>query len=187
MEKTNIVLSVLVGILLLVVGGLAGYLSNKPVEATPIVVLNQTVDTSAIDAKISELDAKISSLEEFEVEADEKLQNDTAKNLVSDEMSEKSFKKAIMALLNNNSIQNMTVKEYKDLTIVSSVIEDVELNGNNAEVETTIKVTGFNDGDDEDDFKVRLVVVFNIEGLDVDEIDEASVEDYSLVLEKVFD
>jgi len=183
MENINIVLSVLVAVLLVLSGAFIGNVMKATPETTEVVVLNQTVDLTEVNAKIEALDAKVGSLDEFEVEADEKLQNDTAKDLVLAELAKKAFMKDVAAKLN----ETMSIESYKDLSISYVKIEEVELDGEEAVVVVTIKVVGVEDSDEDLDFKAKLSVEFSVDGLDVDELDEAEIVDSSIELVKVYD
>jgi hypothetical protein len=88
--------------------------------------------------------------------------------------------------MNDNAIENMSVEDYKDIEIYYSEITEVDLSGEDAEVLMTIKVKGYNADDQEDDFKARIYVTFEVEGLDMDELDDAEVADYELELSKVY-
>lgn len=115
---------------------------------------------------------------------DEKLQNDTAKALVLEEIAGRDFKKAVFAILEGNK----SVEDYKDLTIYSVKIDEVTLNDDEtAEVIVVFKVSGIEDSDEDSDFKARLTATFVVEDLDCDEIDEGEISEYEITLEKFYD
>lgn len=200
-NKTNKVLVFALGVLLALALGLLMGFAIKPTQEVPtaaeiaaeVKIPAAVAPTAApvdsnLSAKVDAIDAKISSLDEFEEEADEKLQNDTAKSLVLAEMAKRDFKKEVLAVLESNTIDNKSVEDYKDLTIYSVKIDEVELNDDEtAEVIVTFKVSGFEDADEESDFKARLTATFVVEGLDVDELDEAEIADTVIALEKFYD
>ena len=175
----NIIIGLLV-VLSLVLAGLSGFLANKPAEIKEIevpFVVERLVEKN--DTLVDEM-----ASDYLENKYDEKLQNDTAKALVLEEIAGRDFKKAVFAILE----ENKSVEDYKDLTIYSVKIDEVTLNDDEtAEVEVTFKVKGFESGDEEDEFKARLTATFVVEDLDVDEIDEADVSEYDIVLEKFYD
>jgi len=178
-KMKNIIIGLLV-VLSLVLAGLSGFLANKPAEIKEIevpFVVERLVEKN--DTLVDEM-----ATDYLENKYDEKIQNDTAKALVLEEIAGRDFKKAVFAILE----ENKSVEDYKDLTIYSVKIDEVTLNDDEtAEVEVTFKVKGFESGDEEDEFKARLTATFVVEDLDVDEIDEADVSEYDIVLEKFYD
>lgn len=189
----NKLLSIIAILLSLVaIGGLIYSSQDKVVVpsaeeiASKINISVPSVDNSTL-VEVLALKEKVNSMSEFEDEADEILQNDTAKALVLSEIQTRDFKKEVKALLNDNPIMNMSVEDYKDLDIYFTKIESVDLGSDPAEVEVTIKVSAFNDGDEDDSEKARVKVVFIVEDLDVDEIEESEVSEYDLSLEKFYD
>ena len=180
-KMKNVLIGVLIALVLLL-AAFGGYAINKPaevkvVETEKVVVVEKLVEKN--DTLVDEM-----ASDYLETKYDEKLQNDTAKSLVLEEIAGRDFKKAVFAILE----ENKSVEDYKDLTVYSVKIDEVTLNDDEtAEVEVTFKVKGFESGDEEDEFKARLTATFVVEDLDVDEIDEADVSEYDIVLEKFYD
>jgi hypothetical protein len=189
MNKMKNVLIGLLAVLVIVFAILCGSLANKPAEIkevqVPVIVSTTVVDNSTL-AELAELKAKINSLNEFEVEADEQAQNDTAKMLVMSEKDVKSFRLAVLDALEE---EGYNIESYKDLNVYSFKIDSVNLEGDSAEANVTFKVSGFEAGDEEDSFKVRMSATMLVEDLDVDEDFEDSEvsEDYVIVFEKEYD
>lgn len=176
MKNTIIALLVVVSLLL---AGLSGFLANKPAEVVEVPVpfiVEKLVEKN--DTLVNEM-----ASDYLESKYDEKLQNDTAKALVLEEYAKKSFKVSLFELLE----ENFTIDSYKDLQFSELDIEEVELNGEDAVVTGTFKVV-FDEFDDED-FTKRLTieVVFEVEELDVEELEDASVEDYEFKILRVKD
>jgi len=195
--KTNGALIAMGIALALLLGAFIGLMiasNDEPVkvptaeEIAALVKVPAAVPTMAdanLSNKVDALDAKISSLNEFEDEADEKLQNDTAKALVLKELSTRDFKEKVVEVLND---EGYSIEDYKNVSVYYSKINDVDLGDETAEVKVTIKVASFNDGDEEDSFKVKLTALFNVEGLDVDDIEDAELDDdYELVFVSEYD
>lgn len=160
--------------------------ADKPAVNNTIIQKELVID-NATAAKVDALALQIASLDEFEAEADEDLQNETAKTLVADEIAKKSFKKALVAKLNDNALENQSVEEYKDLTCIEFEIKEVELDDEDATVTVTLWVNGYNDDDEKDDFESRIKATFNVVDLDVDEIDDAEVENFELIVDHFYD
>jgi len=183
-DKAIIVLAILLVASLMALTGALVY-ANTHVEVKEV---NNTVTvekTVVVDSNKTN-DLYNYFAEDIQDKKDEVLQNDTAKSLVLAEIAKKDFKKDLVALLNDNSIENQSVEDYKDIEIYYSNIEDSSIDDTDAEVEMLIKVKGFNDGDTEDDFKARLTVTFNVSELVVeDNFEDADVE-YTISLEKVY-
>jgi hypothetical protein len=161
---------------------LCGFLVNKPAEVQVKEVQVPYVVEKVVKANSTLVDEMASDY--LQDKYDEKSQNETAKSLVVAEKDERSFLKAVLAVLED---EGKSVEDYKDLTIYSFKIDDVELSEDAAEVSVTLKVSGFEDGDEESDFKARIGAVFYVSNLDVDELSEAEVEDYEFTFEKFYD
>jgi hypothetical protein len=90
--------------------------------------------------------------------------------------------------LEDNEEANKSIESYRDLTIYSFVIESSVVSDEEATIEVTLKVSGFEDGDDESTFKARISAVFIVSDLDIgDDFEDAEVLLDSLVLEKFYD
>jgi len=181
----NIIITLL-SVLVLVLAVFAGYAANnKEIVEKEVVVTQTIVDNSTLD-KLADLEAKLDSLDEFEVEADEKLQNDTAKDLVLAELDKKSFMKAILAVLEDNSIENKSIESYKDLSIYSVKIKSSELDGDEAVVTVEVKYN-FNEYNDSNyPVLATLSVEFLVSNLDIDDnFEDAEVKLESLKLLRV--
>jgi hypothetical protein len=119
----------------------------------------------------------------FSARDDETKQNDTAKAHVSEEIAKKSFRTAVMDLLND---EGQSVEKYTHLTITESKITKVTLNDDEATVKVTLYVDFYNDGDAKDDEEARVYAVFNVTDLVVDDDFEDVDSEYSLVLSKIY-
>jgi hypothetical protein len=161
------------------------YVANKPVAIQEkLVPVEKEVIVQVESNKTAELYDYFS--EDIQDKKDTVVKNNTAKSLSFAEIAKRDFKKDIVKLMNDNAIENMSVEDYEDIEIYYSEITEVDLSGEDAEVLMTIKVKGFNADDQEDDFKARIYVIFEVEGLDMDELDDAEVADYKLKLSKVY-
>lgn len=183
MEK--ILLSVL-AILCLALAVVSGFALTRPAE---VIIEKELIpaDNSEIIASIEELKAKISSLEEFTSAEDEELQNETAKALVSEEIVKKAFLKDVKALLEDNDLENKTIESYKDLEVYSAKIKSSRVVGEDATVIVEIKVKGFEEDDEELDFKAKIIATFEVSDLVVeDEFEDADL-DYELDLSRFYD
>jgi hypothetical protein len=105
-----------------------------------------------------------------------------ALNLATDELSTKDFKKDLVSFLNANG---QSVEDYKDLSVVVQD-SDVSVRRTNGQVELTLKVTFFNDGDSdaEDAEKAKVLVNFDVSDLDEDESyedAEAELDGFELI------
>lgn len=161
---------------------------SRPVEVIEkeVIVKELVVDNSTL-AAIEELKAKVESLSEFTEKEDEELQNETAKTLVHDEMMGKSFLKDVKALLENNDEENKTIESYKDLEIYSIKVKSSEVEDEEAEVIVEFKVVGFEEDDEELEFKAKIIATFTVSELVVeDAFEEADVE-YELEISRFYD
>lgn len=183
MEK--ILLSVL-AILCLTLAVVSGFALTKPAE---VIIEKEYVpaDNSEIIASIEELRTKISSLEEFTSAEDEELQNETAKALVSEEIVKKAFLKDVKELLEDNRLENKTIESYKDLEVYSVKIKSSKVKGENATVIVEIKVKGFEEDDEELDFKAKIIATFEVIDLVVEDKFEDADLDYELGLSRFYD
>lgn len=185
MENVNILLSVLIGVLLLSVGLLTGlYIgSNKPVEVVEKDIPVITTEFVGLEnTTIAEMADKY-----LKSDKEKDLKNDTAKDAVLDEKDKKAFKLVVLDVLNDNEIEELNVESYKDLDIYSFVFDSVKIKKDVATVIVTLKVSGFEDGDDELDFKTRLKAEFEVSGLDIDDdFEDLEVELIDLELERVY-
>jgi hypothetical protein len=116
---------------------------------------------------------------------DEKLK---VKEIADEYLTSKDFKKALAEFLNTES-QN--VESYKDIS--SIVIKDSDMtyrdSKDKATVDYELKVTYFNDGDDdeEDAVKARLSVTLNLDELEEDlDFEDANTEESDFALIKVY-
>lgn len=204
-NNTNILLGVLM--ILVVISGIVsvyGAVANREVK---LDTSNLENSLSAMVSKLESIDTKVTDTavdSEVPVETpsdrltdavDKILSRDDeeviVENLSTEYLSEKDFKKDLMEYLNDNSVENQSIENYRDIT--SIVVKDVEVDYNdrydNATVIFEVKVTYFNDGDDEEEDaeKARLEVVLNLEGLDEDDnFEDAETEVGSFDLIKVY-
>jgi hypothetical protein len=166
-------------VVVVLLAGLSGFLANKPAE---IQVVNQT-SVLVVEKEVANNPLVDEMAADYlENKYDEQLQNDTAKALVLAEIAKRDFKKDVFSILEANK----SVEDYKDLTIYSVKVEDIELNDESATVTVVFKVSGFEDDDEESDFKARFRAVFEVEGLDVEDLDE-EIADTEITLEKFYD
>jgi hypothetical protein len=103
------------------------------------------------------------------------LQNDTAKTLVLAEINKRAFLKEIVEVLNDNSIENQSVEDYKSITsLYSIVVKDVEIDDDdNAVVTVEVKVKFINDEDEELAYRAKFTAVYDVTDLDVDDFSDA--------------
>ena len=144
-------------------------LSNLPEPAvvepvTPVVP--EELDNSKIDTLVEELTDV----------AEEAM----AEEVALAELETKDFKKDLVEFLNavtidedGNSVDSASIDSYKDISLVDvkDTEVDVRRHGDKADVELTVKVSYFEDGDDdeEDIVKAKVKVTFEVEELDEDE------------------
>lgn len=103
-------------------------------------------------------------------------------------LEDRDFKKALVEYLNDNELENQSIESYKDIEVI--IVKDSDLSyhdrDNSAQVDYSLKVTYFNDGDNdlEDAVKAKVDVTLNLENLDEDENFsdiEFSESDFALV------
>jgi hypothetical protein len=150
------------------------YLVNETVKIVNVPIVDTT--------NLTEMANKY-----LEADYEETLLNDTAKLVVDSEMKTKDFKKQLLVALNNNTEESQSVEDYKDITVSSSKVEEVEVDGTEGVVKVTLKVTFFNDGDEEDNGKARLTVVFDVTGLSVDELEDAEASVNEMTVTRIYD
>ena len=175
MKTINTILVSLLVALVLLVGGLAYQIgSDKPAQVVnQTITVKEVVFDNATSAKVDVLTAKFNNLTEVKDKSDKTLQNDTARKLVLSEISEKSFKIELMNKLNNNSVANHSVEEYKDILNITSEIKDVDLDDDEATVSVVLKVT-FKDFDDSD---YKYLATVNVEFIVADLVVDDGFED----------
>jgi hypothetical protein len=147
------------------------------------IVLND----SALD-RLNSIESKIDSLDELTNKVEDKAKNDTAKQLVLEELSTKDNKISIMNLLNENDLENQSVENYKDIKeIYMTEIKSVILAEDSAEVVIEFRVKFLNDGDEDDEGKAKISITCVVEDLVYgDKFEDASVEDCELTLIKFY-
>lgn len=167
---------------------LSGFIISQPAEiVTKEVVVKELVYDNTTSVLLEELKTKIDSLEEFTNKNDEELQNETAKALVSTEMDRSSFLKDVKTLLEDNDIENKTIESYKDLEIYSIKVKSSEVEDEEAEVVVEFKVVGFEEDDDELEFKAKIIATFTVSELVIeDNFEDADIE-YELELSRFYD
>lgn len=101
---------------------------------------------------------------------------DVAEMLALEELDSKDFKRALANFLNGT---NGLELEYRDIEEINVRSLDVDVSGEDATVEIEFKVYVSNFGDNDEEEKARVSVVFNIEDLDEDE-DYEDAEVYSM-------
>jgi hypothetical protein len=195
MEKILSIIAIIVAVL--AVGAVGFMMLNQPEvpsasEIAALVVVPSSTETVVVKELDNATVEKINELydEEFEDEIEDKAMNDTAKDLVMKEMNTKDFKKAIMALLNDNSIANQSVEEYQDIMEIYSIsFEEITLGEDDAEVVVEFKVKFVNDGDAEDESeKAKLTAIFLVDELVFDDaFEDAEAELDSIEMVKVYD
>jgi hypothetical protein len=173
----NVLLTVLV-IALVALGIFGGYAYNKPAEIQFVDVNNTVIIEKSNDTLVNEM-----ASDYLQSKYDEKLQNDTAKALVLEEYARKSFKVALFDLL----ADEFDIESYKDIEFSSLEIKEVELDGDDAVVTATFKVD-FDEFDDSDFTKrATIEVVFEVSGLDVEDLEDSDVEEFNLEVLRVKD
>jgi len=176
MEKLMSVLAVL---LALVAVGVAIFAVNSQTEVVVpsadeiaskvnVSVVQEVVDNSRLDELYEDY---------FKARNEAELQNNTAKDLVMEEIAKKAFKLAILDAL---EAEGKDVDSYKDITITSASIKESVLSGESAVVTVTLRVSFIEFGDELESFRAVIEAVFEVEGLDVEDFEDAEVVDYDL-------
>jgi hypothetical protein len=152
--------------------------------ASKIVIPAQPVQPNVDATKIDEIYDKT-----FKEDNELKLQNDTAKKLVLDEIALKAFKKELVEVLNDNSVENQSIEDYKSIeSIYSIVIKDVEIDDDdNAVVTVEVKVKFINDEDEELEYRAKLIATFDVTDLDVEDITDAEAELDTLEVSRIYE
>jgi len=152
--------------------------------ASKIVIPEQPVQPNVDATKIDEIYDKT-----FKEDNELKLQNDTAKKLVLDEIALKAFKKELVEVLNDNSVENQSIEDYKSIeSIYSIVIKDVEIDDDdNAVVTVEVKVKFINDEDEELEYRAKLIATFDVTDLDVEDITDAEAELDTLEVSRIYE
>jgi hypothetical protein len=183
MEKTLSILAILLAIVAL---GLIGFnaLNSEEVVIPTADEIASKVNVSIVQEVVD--NSKLDELYEdyFKDKQDKELQNETAKALVLDEINTKAFRIAIFDLLVE---EGRDIDSYKDVTITSVVIKDAEVDGEDAVVTVEIKVNFIEFGDEDESFKAVIKAVFEVESLDLEELDDATLGDFELELLRVRD
>jgi hypothetical protein len=182
MEKLISVLAVIVAAVAVIVASMA-YMAPAP-EA-PVVPTAEEI-ASLIVIPVPEV-VENSDLNEFLEDAlkdkrEAELKNDTAKELVLSEIDLKSFRVALMDLLND---EGRDVDSYRDISVTSVVVKESSVAGDSAVVVVELRVSFIEFGDSEESFRAVIEAVFEVEGLDVEELEDAEVVDYDLELLRV--
>jgi hypothetical protein len=181
MEK---IINAILLVLVIVLAAFSGFMINQPAEIKEVPVVNTViVIDNETSAKVDALADKVNSLNQFKVEADELLQNDTAKALVLEEFVKKSFKVALFDLLS----EDFEIDSYKDLKFSALSIKEVELDGEEAVVTATFKVEFDNYNDEDFSKRLTIEVVSLVSGLDVEDMEDAEVESYEFEVLRVKD
>jgi len=170
MEKILSILAVLVAILAV---GLAAFAVNS-VSQVSVPSADEIASKVNVTVIIPEVEEN-SDLNEFledalEDKKDGELKNETAKNLTLDEAAKKAFRVAIFDLL---VAENRSVDSYKDVVITSVKVKESVVSGEDAVVELEVRVEFIEFGDEEEAFKAVVKAVFEVEGLDVEELEDA--------------
>ena len=101
-----------------------------------------------------------------------------AENLALEELKTRNFKKDLINFI-DDEISKIKDVDYRDIAEINVRDVDVDLDGNNAEVLVEFKVYVNNYGDEDEQEKVRLSVLFFIEDLDEDDdYEDAEVDGY---------
>lgn len=113
---------------------------------------------------------------------------DVAEELALDELDTKDFKRSLIGFLTNNSEFNLTDVDYRDIEDIEIRSVDVELVGTIANVTVEFKVYVSNYGDEDEEEKYRVSVLFDVDELDEDEdYDDAEAEYGEFTLIKFYD
>ena len=102
-----------------------------------------------------------------------------AEALALDELTTKDFKKVLVESLND---EDTNIESYKDINKVVVKDTEVNVNGEDGNVEFTLRVYYFEDGDDEESDleSARVKFTFEVSDLNADEeFSDAEVVDYS--------
>lgn len=163
----------------------AAYLKQDVKVPTADEIASQIVIPAPVieQANNSKLDELYSSY--FEQDIKEAAMNATAKDLVLKDINTKDFKRAVLEVLND---EGTSVEDYKDLEIYSVKIDSVELSESSAEISVILKVLGFNDGDEDDNFKSRLTATYVVSDLEFDEgFEDSEAELDEITFEKFYE
>ena len=103
---------------------------------------------------------------------------EVALELALDELKDRDFEEGLAELL-EDEISEVEDIDYKDIGRISVRDSDVDVDGEDAEVFVEFKVYFSNYGDEDEEERARVSVVFDVEDLDEDEdFEDASVEDF---------
>jgi hypothetical protein len=69
--------------------------------------------------------------------------------------------------------ENRSVESYKDVVITSVKVKESEVSGEDAVVELEVRLSFIEFGDEEESFKAVVKAVFEVEGLDVESLEDA--------------
>jgi len=124
----------------------------------------EVLDNDKLDILISEL-----TINAEEAKAEE---------LALAEIETRNFKRALQNHLNDNG---SSIDSYKDIEVILVKDIEIDISGDDAEVELELKVSYFEDGDDDADdiVKAKTKVILEIKDLDEDEdFEDAEIVDY---------
>jgi len=112
-----------------------------------------------------------------------------AEKLALEELESKDFKKDLVKYLADGDVEGLYSFDYKDITKIKVTETNVDVSGEDAEVDFEFKIYVNNYGDSEEVVKALLSVTFLIEDLDEDEdFEDAEFYDFEdLQLIKIFD
>jgi hypothetical protein len=177
MDKVLVGLSLIAVLALgLVFGALAFSKETKvnvplPVKDVVFVDVPAVYNDSAVSAKLDRLTNEVFKEDNQEVKALE---------LAKAEFDVKSFKKDLFAILE----ENVSIEEYKDIESISVLKSDVEVSGDSAVVDLTLKVRFDSFGDTEN---AKVFATFTVDGLVVDDsFEDSEVSDVEFTFVKLY-
>lgn len=165
--------------------------------STKIDSLSNTVST--IQAPSEEEKETVPSSDKIDSIYNEILKEDLkeakAEELANLELSEKDFKKAVKDAIDNFCDEEEEcdgdLEEYQDITEISLVDTETivdEVDEDTAEVELTLKIYYFIDGDEEETQKARILATFEVTGLDPEEsYEDAEVDNFDIEVLRIYE
>lgn len=184
-DKSTQVFLVLGMIVMLAFAGFAAF-KDVTVNVAEADVDEAAIAQAVIGAIVLPSDNASGTSDKLDAIYSEMFKNDEAekiaKDLALDELDSKDFKRAITEFLLNDSETNATIKDidYKDIEDVVVRNIDVTVTRETATVEIEFKVYVSNFGDEDEEEKARVSVIFNVGDLDEDEdYEDAEVDSMS--------
>lgn len=201
MEKNGLVITLISLVLLLAVVNSVAVFSidsgdSGVSEAQVKAIVGSAVSTIQIPAPVPATPTDLSGVEEriadveYALDEDQRYE-DYAENFSALEFDSRDFKKAVFDALVAYSVSIDSYKDITDIQVVGSV-DSERVSDDEVEVEYSVKVFYFLDGDESEEGRARLVdFVITVSDLDhEDDFSDAEVDDSylsGLVVSKVYD